>query len=99
MSKDWRRWRTYKPESLCRPLGGSDYCQYCGADLCGDNRNCEHLQRARLFLIPDDEILAFGCSIENAATKDGIPLEMVWHCKKWCHKPNCPFTLKEQMTQ
>ena len=92
MTLDWRNWRTYRPTALCF-FGGGDYCMYCGRDGCSSGP-CEYLQNARLSLIPDNEIAAFGCSLESGLIADDIPLEHVWHCDKWCHKSKCPFTLK-----
>ncbi len=94
---NWRKWRTYKPPMYCRPFGGSDYCQWCGADFMGDNRNCEHLKRARLALIPEGEVAAFGCNLE-VQTLEFAP-ELAEPCEKWCRSPNCPFTLKDDVKQ
>lgn len=97
MAIDWRKWRTYRPAYYCRSYGGSDYCQWCGADMCGDNRNCEHLKRARLSLIPEDEVVAFGCNLE-VQTLEFAP-DQAEPCEKWCRSPSCPFTLKDQIAQ
>ena len=36
--------------------------------------------------IPDDAVLAFGCTLEASGHA---------RCEKWCHLSDCPFALKE----
>jgi hypothetical protein len=95
-------WRTYKPKLYCRSFGGSDYCQWCGRDMC-DSRPCEYLQEARYALIPEDEIIAFGCAFENAMAQAyaeaGIVDDDPFHCEKWCRKSGCPFALKDMVDE
>ena len=67
-------WRTYKPPVYCRSKGGSDYCQWCGRDMF-DKSPCEPLELARLAMIPDDEVVAFGCHLASAAVEYGEPPE------------------------
>jgi hypothetical protein len=85
-------WRTYRPPAYCR--GGGDYCQYCGRDLC-DSRPCEWLQQARYALISEDEIAAFGCSLEASVMEYAPECAPSMKCEKWCRKSQCPFTMKE----
>lgn len=84
----------------CESFGGSDYCRHCGRDMCtatGKPNICYELERVRLSLIPDKEVLAFGCALE-AACVEKHPDDVI-HCKKWCHRPECAFTLSGAMEQ
>ena len=91
-------WRTYRPKAYCRSSGGGDYCQWCGRDLC-DSRPCHWLQEARYALIPEAEIVAFGCATESNEARIYADAGLInpdpYHCEKWCRRSNCPFTLKE----
>ena len=86
----------------CQSWGGSDYCQFCGGGMCSSDGKpipCPEREASRLRNIPDAEIVAFGCSLESSTDQiyadAGLANDDPWHCEKWCHRSNCPFTLKE----
>jgi hypothetical protein len=73
----------------CETVGASDYCHHCGR-LVTDLSPCPELERLRLENIPDEDVAAFGCSIEAAD-----PTDEEGPCKKWCHRSDCAYTLKQ----
>ena len=85
-------WRTSRPKVYC--TGGGDYCGWCGRDMCS-TAPCRWLQEARYALIPEDEIVAFGCNLEATVMGYAPDHAADMKCDKWCRRVDCPFTLKD----
>lgn len=67
---------------MCESNSASDYCMHCGNEP-STSRPCPSLERLRLKMIPDAEILAFGCQSDADM-----------QCETWCHELGCAFSLK-----
>lgn len=69
----------------CEPFGGSDYCYYCGKDMCthdGLPRGCE----ARKPRPIEPKLVAFGCADEANGGKC---------CDEWCNEiDKCPASFE-----
>lgn len=65
----------------CEPFGGSDYCYYCGKDICtsdGMPRDCESRR------LPP-KVIAFGCDKETNGGEC---------CDVWCgNRVTCPVAV------
>lgn len=75
----------------------SETCMHCGGD-CGPG-SCPALEELRLREIPDEEIAAFGCSMEAAAIDVAIDFPEILddpdlRCQKWCHRSSCSYALR-----
>ncbi|MDE2107095.1 MAG: hypothetical protein KGL39_58350 [Patescibacteria group bacterium] len=81
----------------CEPKGASDYCCHCTREI-GAPGPCPVLEKMRLDMIPDSDVLAFGCQHEASVISLGYPAEQAEPCEKWCHRPECAVTLAPAAT-